>query len=42
MLLTFIGGKEFHVNQFRKVTLNSINLFYLRAMNEIPKFARTN
>lgn len=38
---TFIGGKEFHVNQFREVTLNAINLFYLRAMNDSPKFART-
>lgn len=38
---TFIGGKEFHVNQFREVTLKAIDLFYLRAMNDSPKFART-
>lgn len=38
---TFIGGKEFHVNQFREVTLNAINLFYLRAMNDSPKFSMT-
>lgn len=38
---TFIGGKEFHVNQFREVTLKAIHLFFLRAMNDSPKFART-
>ena len=38
---TFIGGKEFHVNQFREVTLKAIDLFFLRAMNDSPKFART-
>ena len=38
---TFIGGKEFHVNQYREVTLKAIDLFFLRAMNDSPKFART-
>ena len=38
---TFIGGKDFHVNQFREVTLKAIDLFFLRAMNDSPKFART-
>ena len=38
---TFIGGKEFHDNQFREVTLKAIDLFYLRAMNDNPRFAQS-
>lgn len=38
---TFIGGKELHINQFREFTLKAIDLFFLRAMNDSPKFTQS-
>lgn len=38
---TFIGGKEFHDNQYKEATLKALDLFWFRAMNDSPRFGQS-